>query len=359
MVETKPLFIGAASHPERDVRLAMGTLLGSPTTTMSRPGGVVPGLGGQLLTTQSAAPAMSVKVASGGLLIPGTASPTQGSYLETNDADKTLTIAASHGSLPRVDIVVFRVRDDDYGDPLISIGGTLEVVTGVANAVRTVPATPANAIKLYEIEVAATVTTILTANCVDTRVWAVAPGGLHPCLSTARPANPFTGMKIFETNTGFELVWTGSAWRYVPFKPASAQLTRSTNQVVAHNTVTALTLTVNTRVSGSLVPAAPHSSITIPAGLDGEYDVALWVPFSASTGGSTRVTQITVNAVIILEDRRPPNAASFPTHNYLATHVFLNVGDVIVVNVYHDAGVSLNLAGNGFPRLGLKRTSEV
>jgi hypothetical protein len=32
------------------------------------------------------------------------------------------------------------------------------------------------------------------------------------CLSTDRPANPFTGQTIFETDTGKIYVWTGSAW---------------------------------------------------------------------------------------------------------------------------------------------------
>jgi hypothetical protein len=40
--------------------------------------------------------------------------------------------------------------------------------------------------------------------------------GLKPgvCTSTARPANPFIGMMIFETDTNRLGVWTGSEWKF-------------------------------------------------------------------------------------------------------------------------------------------------
>jgi hypothetical protein len=34
------------------------------------------------------------------------------------------------------------------------------------------------------------------------------------CTSTTRPANPWTGMPIYETDTGLEAYWSGSAWVY-------------------------------------------------------------------------------------------------------------------------------------------------
>lgn len=32
------------------------------------------------------------------------------------------------------------------------------------------------------------------------------------CTSTTRPASPFTGQRIYETNTGYERLWNGSTW---------------------------------------------------------------------------------------------------------------------------------------------------
>ena len=41
--------------------------------------------------------------------------------------------------------------------------------------------------------------------------------GLRPgvCTSTTRPTNPYTGMVIMETDTGYLRVWDGSAWDYL------------------------------------------------------------------------------------------------------------------------------------------------
>lgn len=41
--------------------------------------------------------------------------------------------------------------------------------------------------------------------------------GLRPgvCTSTTRPSSPYTGMTIYETDTGYLRVWDGSAWDYL------------------------------------------------------------------------------------------------------------------------------------------------
>lgn len=38
--------------------------------------------------------------------------------------------------------------------------------------------------------------------------------GAVPCLSTTHPANPATGMEIYETDTGLTAMWSGTAWNY-------------------------------------------------------------------------------------------------------------------------------------------------
>lgn len=49
--------------------------------------------------------------------------------------------------------------------------------------------------------------------------------GIRPgvCTSSNRPANPFTGMVVFETDTGLLQIWNGSAWKPV----ATTSLTAS------------------------------------------------------------------------------------------------------------------------------------
>lgn len=36
--------------------------------------------------------------------------------------------------------------------------------------------------------------------------------GVTVCTSSTRPASPFTGQPIYETNTKLSYVWSGSAW---------------------------------------------------------------------------------------------------------------------------------------------------
>lgn len=49
--------------------------------------------------------------------------------------------------------------------------------------------------------------------------------GLRPgvCTSTTRPTTPYTGQIIFETNTGYLMVWDGAAWDFLSQWQATAQ----------------------------------------------------------------------------------------------------------------------------------------
>lgn len=363
MTVRAPLFIGSASHPEQDVRLGLSALFGrpSPAGSVTRPSGVVPGYGGSLAVTQAVSPAMSVLVAPGAVQLGGTASPTQGDYILVNDAPVTLTVQASHFSLDRVDIVIARVKDDDYGDPLANIGGYLEVVTGTPNAIRTVPAVPATAMKLYELDVIHNSAVVLTSNATDMRTWSVAVGGTLPCKSGSRPADPYPGMKIYETDTGYSLVWNGSLWRYVPFKPASSHLTRATTQTIGSGALTPVSFTVAERTTGFTV-TTPITVFTIPTGLEGEYDIDYACEYAGPADGNQRVAQLLLNGNILIQDRKAPVGPAvntLPTPLQGATHRYLAAGDQIGLSVFHDhAAGGLALFQQFHPRLTLTRVSE-
>lgn len=210
MTGTVPLYLQSGSHAARDLRLAQTAFLGVPTTGLNRAGGIVPGYGGQLFVQQAGSPSMNVLVSSGAALIPGTASATQGSYVAVNDASLTVAVPTAHASLPRIDSVVYRVKDDLYGDLIGEIGGTPVVVQGTAASVPAAPTIPANSVKLYDIAVAANATTIVNGNLTDRRVWAVGVGGVHPCA--VAPSSPYVGMTIYLTTVSQLRMWTGSAW---------------------------------------------------------------------------------------------------------------------------------------------------
>jgi hypothetical protein len=209
MTVLQPLWIQAETYQALDARLADTALLGANTTTMTRPGAVVPGYGGSLAVTQTSSPSMAVSIASGACTVPHASG--QGNYRFVNDGPLTRTIAAANTS-SRTDLVIARVYDT--GDPLTS-KGDIEVVQGTPGSPTTIPA-GAHALLLAEVTVGANVTSITTAVAADRRVWT--PAGILPSSSTARPASPFDGQTIWEKDTTQLAVWssTGATWRTVP-----------------------------------------------------------------------------------------------------------------------------------------------
>lgn len=125
-------------------------------------------LSGDLQVTQNGTPNMSVNVAAGEALVNGTQNTvSQGAYECLNDATVNLAIAASDPTNPRIDIVVAQVRDAAYSGA--NNDWVLAVVTGTPAPSPSPPATPANAIVLAQVAVAANATSITSGNITDKR----------------------------------------------------------------------------------------------------------------------------------------------------------------------------------------------
>jgi hypothetical protein len=158
-----------ATHTAAQLRTYFGALFDGAPAGLISAGGVSPNLGNKLLVTQSGTPGMSVIVKSGVAVIPGSESGTQGVYGVINDADVTVGIAASDPTLPRIDIICFKVQDSQYSGSTNT--SSLVAVTGTPAASPSVPTAPANSITLYQVAVGAAVTSILNANLTDVRPW--------------------------------------------------------------------------------------------------------------------------------------------------------------------------------------------
>lgn len=124
---------------------------------------------GDLAVSQHAGtPGMNVDIAAGRAFVQGTQTNFQGSYHVSNDAVKTLTIAASNPSNPRIDIVVATVRDHQY--PVYSQNDwLLQVITGTAASSPVPPSTPTDSIVLAQVAVAANAMSVVNANITDER----------------------------------------------------------------------------------------------------------------------------------------------------------------------------------------------
>lgn len=158
---TPPWVIQASSHPADVFRRAIAFAgMGQQ--------GVRSWVSGDLAVAQNGTPNMSVNVAAGQALINGTQNTTsQGAYEVLNDATVNLAIAASDPTNPRIDIVVAQVRDAAYSGA--NNDWLLAVVTGTPAGSPSPPATPANAIVLAQVAVAANATSITSGNITDKR----------------------------------------------------------------------------------------------------------------------------------------------------------------------------------------------
>jgi len=167
-----------ATHTAEQMRNWHGLLIAGKTgaTTLLPRGGVNPALGSALQVTQTGSPSMAVVVKSGHAAIPGTEHTKQGVYSVMNDADVTLSIAASHATLNRIDIVVFKIEDQAYSGSVNS--SSLAVVTGTPASSPSAPAAPANSIILASVSIVANDTSITNAEITDLRFYMSSLGGL-------------------------------------------------------------------------------------------------------------------------------------------------------------------------------------
>ena len=198
-VRTVPIFIDGNTHPAEEVRLSHSAMLGSSSASFSggvgasdRAHGVVNS--GDFAVTQRAAGAnMSVDVAAGHAWVRGTESQHQGAYHVYNDATVNLSLAASDATNPRVDLVIIRVQDAFYSGATKTASVT--VVTGTPAATPVDPTLPANALVLARVRVAATASSIGTANITDVRTRA----------ASGSESYSRTGFKNFVMNGDFRI----------------------------------------------------------------------------------------------------------------------------------------------------------
>jgi hypothetical protein len=182
-------------------------------------GGVV---SGGLAVTQNGTPNMSVNVADGMVLVPGTENSVQGTYVVENIGALNVLIAAADPTNPRRDLIIARVRDAIYSGA--SNTATIEAVTGTPAASPADPALPAGSCwVIARVAVAAAAASITNANLTrfaeggtgytGQNGAAVTLGGIVPATSATRPiTGAYEGMVAYETDTNRMAAYDGAAW---------------------------------------------------------------------------------------------------------------------------------------------------
>lgn len=164
-----------------------------------------------------------VAIAPGRYFILGLENAQQGGYFAWSDGIDNVNLAAAVGN-PRIDTILLRVYDDQYGVITGVPRAQIDVVQGVAAGapVARVDAdftvgggfyVPGGWARLGDVRVNVADTGALPAGQITTRNRYVrVPGGRVPCLSTDRPSDPVVGDEIWETDTTISRMWDGSAW---------------------------------------------------------------------------------------------------------------------------------------------------
>lgn len=226
---TPPAWLQAGSYPAEDDRRLLATIFSDSE-------GII--LSTDLAVTQRGAGAnMSVDVAGGRCVIKGDFSSVEGSYFMENRGVTNLVISASDPTNPRIDRIIAEVLNAEYSGA--SNLWRLRAMTGTPAGSPSAPALPTNAISLATVSVAALASSVVNANITDARTRAWIGTGTVICTSSTRPASPFEGMEIYETDTDQTHIYNGSTWvttgrigAYTAFTPIITQsvtVTKSTS----------------------------------------------------------------------------------------------------------------------------------
>jgi hypothetical protein len=163
-----PLWMQATTYPAGNDRDLIDAVF--------RIGGVI-GQGDLAVAQRGAGANMSVDVAAGLVVVPGTDIAGQGKYMGRLKNTVNVPIAAAPGAgLTRIDLIHAHIADATViGGALNCLSVETPVVGTAVSSNPAVPATPASSVPLAQITVAAGTASITTAMIADVRPWAGQP----------------------------------------------------------------------------------------------------------------------------------------------------------------------------------------
>jgi hypothetical protein len=170
--------------------------------------------GGVAVAQRGAGANMSVDVALGGMLIPGTVVTAQGFYYDNNDATVNVPISASNPSNPRNTLIIAQVRDAFYSG--VNNDALLVAVDGTPAGSPADPDLNAlgytNYLVLARVVVGAGVTSITNANITNLAPQTVPRGGIQVGTSTGSVVSPAEGDHFWDSSLKRRWKRTGGAW---------------------------------------------------------------------------------------------------------------------------------------------------
>jgi hypothetical protein len=253
----RPLLMHAAGgdpaiqYSALDVRALLGMLLRNSGVLQA----LAPGTGALQVTQRAAGANFSVDVNAGAAVVSGGDVAGQGMYAIESTAVENLVIPSPPVSGTRIHRIIARVKDKLHNGTWTTYEWVLEVLQDTGSGT---PATPASAISLATVSVAAGQASVLNSHITDTRANALlGPGRPSNVTASTRPQNPQTGEIVLRSDITPRRwdIWDGTDWRWVTL--TSPQ--RGTSTVTLTGTSTAsLTVFFDTPFA-----ATPHVLVSI------------------------------------------------------------------------------------------------
>ena len=92
------------------------------------------------------------------------------------------------------------------------------------------------------------------------------------CTSSTRPASPFEGQMVYETDTDMVVVWNGSAWRYIAATtPTNGTVLQIVNATTSTQLSTASTTGQDTGLTATITPKSSSSKVLVSVFQNGVY----------------------------------------------------------------------------------------
>ncbi len=169
----------------------------------------------------------AIAIAPGRFFVLGQENAQQGGYFVWSDAIETFLLAAAVGN-PRIDTILIRVIDDQYGSISGAPRAEFAVVQGVASGAPVARANsdflvggsfyiPGGWARLGDVRVNVADTGSIPTGQITTQNRYVRPPNSNiPCLSTDRPSDAVMGDSIYEIDTKLRWTHDGTQWVVQP-----------------------------------------------------------------------------------------------------------------------------------------------
>lgn len=206
---------GSTSFNAQELRRAGAAGFGGDGAAFSVRGGIVRHGDTSLAVTVNASDVVTVQP--GAVVIPGNSGVGNGCYCSALGAAETGNLTARSATLPRIDLVVFRVLDTDVVASNPGYTGRIEIIAGTPAASPVAPALPLLAVELARISVPISGGGTATVDS-SFRTFASAAGAALVVTTAARlPATAAKWTEAIALDTGVHYLYNGTAW--FPHRP--------------------------------------------------------------------------------------------------------------------------------------------